>query len=207
MPQVSSFSRSSDMVTALRRTKSFPVWLAVIAVLTVVVTLSTVVVGNLIDTHRSQVSEAADAAKAKAKQALARMKARTPIDLLGAGAAQNTAQVPSTTGLSDAIAQQAPDAPNAVAVTGDSANTSTADASVAGAASAHPHAHAQRHSTDNRSNATLRADIARYNAERSTDDTAQNPNDGMVSLRAASIPSGHSLWDEVPQPLSNIYRN
>lgn len=55
-----------------------------------------------------------------------------------------------------------------------------------------------------RINRSLRADIALYNAERMAGlDRPQK----MVPLPAASVPHAHSLWDEVPAPLSNLYRN
>lgn len=50
---------------------------------------------------------------------------------------------------------------------------------------------------------SLRADITRYNAERGGGAERRR----AQRLRAASVPSGHSLWDEVPRPLSELYRN
>jgi hypothetical protein len=55
-----------------------------------------------------------------------------------------------------------------------------------------------------RINRSLRADIALYNAERMAN--LERPQK-LVPLRAASVPHAHSLWDEVPAPLSNLYRN
>ena len=55
-----------------------------------------------------------------------------------------------------------------------------------------------------RINRSLRADIALYNAERMAGlDRPQK----LVPLPTASVPHTHSLWDEVPAPLSNLYRN
>lgn len=204
MPQVGSFSRSSDMFAALRRTKSLPIWLAAIAALTVLVTLSTIVVNSLIHSQRTQDGAASELARTESAQALARMKARTPGELAVPSARLNKKAAPadeaSAAVLNDAIAQQPADAV-ALAQTTDDTGTSSA----AGAEAHHAHVVRAPHRRvdPSRDNGSLRADIARYNAERGTDG-GQNH---MLQLRAASVPSGHSLWDEVPQPLSDIYRN
>ncbi|WP_347555256.1 hypothetical protein [Robbsia sp. KACC 23696] len=72
-------------------------------------------------------------------------------------------------------------------------------------AARHPHMHAAVHRPvppvdAMRVGGTLRADIARYNAERRS---GGRP----AVLRAASVPNVHSLWDEVPGPMSDVYRN
>ncbi|MGI4855761.1 MAG: hypothetical protein ACRYHA_02320 [Janthinobacterium lividum] len=54
-----------------------------------------------------------------------------------------------------------------------------------------------------RGEGSLRADITRYNAERGSATERRRP----LTLRAASVPSVRSLWDEVPRPLSELYRN
>lgn len=55
-----------------------------------------------------------------------------------------------------------------------------------------------------RVNRSLRADIALYNAERMA---GLNRPQKVAPVQAAAVPRGHSLWDEVPAPLSNLYRN
>ncbi|MCY0389061.1 hypothetical protein OVY01_18060 [Robbsia sp. Bb-Pol-6] len=95
------------------------------------------------------------------------------------------------------------------------------DAAVAGDADAHPavpkhrylpsraSAHAGARRAGNAGNdvargeGSLRADIARYNAERGRGTERRH----ALTLRAASVPSVRSLWEEVPRPLSELYRN
>jgi hypothetical protein len=212
MSQVGSFSRSSDMFAAIRRTKSAPIWIAVIAVLTVVVTLGTVVVSNIVQSHASRDSTAA-AQSGPAAHLSASASALRIAPELDSGVRQATAQSAASDAADIAVfAKDGAKDGDAAAKSGASPSGSATHAGDARASAAGYHAQVQsklaaraqarRNAAEEaaRTNATLRADIARYNAERADRRKA-------VPLRAASAPNLHSLWDEIPQPLSDIYRN
>ncbi|MGI4981859.1 MAG: hypothetical protein ACRYGL_00730 [Janthinobacterium lividum] len=246
------------MSTAIRRKKSRPAWLALIAVaaagVTIVVTLGTVVVNSVIQARRASEQSAPMAL-------IARSEGRTSVrvtvpaasqespDALAAQAeAGSKAAAQAEAGAMTGPAQAAGTDSNVAAATpvmspavdktpvsavGDTVlrmqkttSTGTTDAlthiAAGGEASPHPAApkhrylpsraaaHAgARHAGGNagadavRGEGSLRADIARYNAERGNGAERRR----ALTLRAASVPSVRSLWDEVPQPLSQLYRN
>jgi hypothetical protein len=203
------------MPTALRRSKSLPALLAAFAALVVIATIAAVVIGNLMSAHRSQAGSDGTDDMANNVGRASRVAVVTP---LSTGVTSSTSLMPSTSDAEDssppasaAASALASDGSGAAAMSSsapDATSTAAAPVDAKGADATSPH-HAHLHAAlhrpapqpdSMRMAGTLRADIARYNAERRSGNRA-------AVLRAASVPNVHSLWDEVPGPMSDVYRN
>jgi len=202
------------MPTALRRSKSLPALLAVFVALVVIATAAAMLIGQVTPAHRSQTGNdsaddvTADVGRASRVAAVTSLQPRpTTTDAASSNAqsADNGAVThPAPAALSATDAASNPDVSSDPSASASGAGVADAKSNDAGAAR-HPHMHAAVHrpapSADPmRVGGTLRADIARYNAERRS---GGRP----AVLRAASVPNVHSLWDEVPGPMSDVYRN
>lgn len=196
------------MLAAIRRTKSVPLWLALIAALTVIGTLATIVVSSVMQSHTSNpVGAAAQDGKAAAATAPAALAAQGagPGTTSGTAAGQATphAIVPATQTSSATSAPSS--AAGAVARADTDHPTAASRAHLRAAANARAAARRDAAITASRGDGTLRADIARYNAERGAGfDRRKNG----APIRAASDGRNlHSLWDEMPQTMSDVYKN
>lgn len=212
------------MPIALRRTKSLPIWLALIAAIAGIAAVAAVIVTALLPAHRPTDTTAGETERARMQQA---MLAQTPSASTSTASAdgvtqrdtKSTAAMTPASGsgmeMTDATAAMATassdngDGPGTLA-NGQHLSTDASAAAVPGAAGSVHRSRAsasrvvaRRKADVARDGNSLRADIARYNAERGADLTAQQ----LVPLRRAIVPAGHSLWDDVPAPLSDVYRN
>ena len=232
-----SKSRSVDMFTAIRRTKSLSAWLTMIVAIVVVSVSSVLMMSGLSQPHvdadiaavtgvstrgglhsdtnvNTSVSPLVVGTSA-ASATSAPKSAQTIAATSSAGSAPQAASHFALSAASFAPASAANDTAASDAGAGlDAASAAHADKivtpvdvaarRVAARAAARVAARREAAIQTARINRSLRADIALYNAERMAGvDRPQK----LVPLRAASVPHAHSLWDEVPAPFSNLYRN
>ncbi|MGF7190005.1 hypothetical protein JOE11_003052 [Robbsia andropogonis] len=195
------------MPTALRRSKSLPALLAVFAVLVVIATIAAVLISNVMPSRHAQTSSDGTDDMTSGVGRASRIAAVTPLSRPGAsGVTKSDTDTDTDIG---ATPGDTASSASTLSASGSAATTDVLPASDAQSANAagmrHSHLRAAMHrpavdSDSMRSGGTLRADIARYNAERRS---GHRP--GV--LHAASVPNVHSLWDEIPGPMSDVYRN